>query len=873
MIGDKQKRLTEISHQLSVTNFIESAPSPYDKLLEESQQALSIAQRARLEAEANLELFVNPKLGKITEALEATVADIVYKDQGLQSLKANMYERRSKLVEQISGLDPKHPGYEQIKKQLAVIEAEVVEATDQLSQDIEHMLLEERSSKVTLTKQIEESLLKQIAEQKQRAAWFSQIYNEALIINQDIHRLHNQLETVENRIGFIELESKAPGFVRIESYAKPPEIPVRGGRKKIFIMVVMVGIVLGGMAPIVIDLMDRRIRTAGQVEKLLGYKPLAALMDPHQEGISPAMLTDQRRRLLLALNRDRLDAGKSSYVIALTAVGQNSAVTSLAFDLANDCQRIHFPGIVVEVNTFRPDNRYCCAGHITLHELLTSDVANLEQAIAHGDGEYPDRIAIGVPAGSLMSGYQQLQRVLTKLQEKYTFIFLDTAPVLWSADSEYFTGIADITLLLIAAYQTQPGQITRAVNLLERLDPKAISFIVTRLLMFKGGGYYTKVFTRTEVNVVINRNADLESKARSIQKTQLLYLLHSGNLYGTERMALATLEGLRPHFRPVLLAPPGPVHRAAEQMGIASHVFTGKRDLFKQLPRFLKGQKQIALCATGVSHSLLFLLVNLGYRVRNVHLHLVHGGTDERLSYGRKKLLNRLPVTLIAVSEFVKSRLLAYGVAEGQVKVLENFLPDDQIQQAPKRATFTEPGIKRVLLISRVDPIKRIDLLLDALDLEPALQNLTFRILGTGWDLDNLRQRARLRHPNVTFIGFSDQVPLELAKSDLLLHTCPEEPFGLAILEAMAAKVPVLLPDQGGAAVLIPAATDIAQAAGLHFNANDAHDLAQKLMSLQLASTEQLNQMVDRAYQHLWEHYSSQARLPAYQAQFAELES
>jgi glycosyltransferase involved in cell wall biosynthesis len=89
----------------------------------------------------------------------------------------------------------------------------------------------------------------------------------------------------------------------------------------------------------------------------------------------------------------------------------------------------------------------------------------------------------------------------------------------------------------------------------------------------------------------------------------------------------------------------------------------------------------------------------------------------------------------------------------------------------------------------------------------------------------------------------------------------------------MAAKVPVLLPDQGGAAVLIPAATDIAQAAGLHFNANDAHDLAQKLMSLQLASTEQLNQMVDRAYQHLWEHYSSQARLPAYQAQFAELES
>ena len=41
----------------------------------------------------------------------------------------------------------------------------------------------------------------------------------------------------------------------------------------------------------------------------------------------------------------------------------------------------------------------------------------------------------------------------------------------------------------------------------------------------------------------------------------LVYALHSGNLYGTERMALATLQGLRDRFDPVLLAPPGPALR------------------------------------------------------------------------------------------------------------------------------------------------------------------------------------------------------------------------------------------------------------------------------------------------------------------------
>lgn len=358
-----------------------------------------------------------------------------------------------------------------------------------------------------------------------------------------------------------------------------------------------------------------------------------------------------------------------------------------------------------------------------------------------------------------------------------------------------------------------------------------------------------------------------------MQTTQLLYVLHSGNLFGTERMALATLDGLRQHFHPVLLAPPGPVHQAAEQMGIDSYVFTGSLNLLKQLPQFLKNHTQVALCATGVSHSLLFLLLNLHYRLRNVHLHLTHGGTDEKLSYGKKKFLNRLPITLIAVSEFVKSRLLAHGVAEGKIKILENFLPDNQIQQAPKRTAYKLTGIKKVLVISRIDPIKRVDLLLDALSLEHGLQNLEIRILGTGWDLEKLSLHARENHPNVTFVGFSDQVPLELSQSDLLLHLCPEEPFGLAILEAMAAKVLVLVPDQGGAANLIPFVTDPKQALGIHFKANDPNDLAHKLLSLQTMGAKQLNKMVDGAYQHLWEHYSSRARLADYQAQFAEIES
>jgi len=42
-----------------------------------------------------------------------------------------------------------------------------------------------------------------------------------------------------------------------------------------------------------------------------------------------------------------------------------------------------------------------------------------------------------------------------------------------------------------------------------------------------------------------------------------------------------------------------------------------------------------------------------------------------------------------------------------------------------------------------------------------------------------------------------DNVPEELAGADLLLHTCPIETFGMAVLEAMAANLPTLVPTRG----------------------------------------------------------------------------
>ena len=341
--------------------------------------------------------------------------------------------------------------------------------------------------------------------------------------------------------------------------------------------------------------------------------------------------------------------------------------------------------------------------------------------------------------------------------------------------------------------------------------------------------------------------------------TPLVYALHSGNLYGTERMALVTAEGLANEYPPIIFAPPGPALQEATRMGFETHAFSSAKEFAITLRPIFARHREMIFMATGVVHSLACLAWNVLYRRKVHHFHLVHGGTDELLSYGRKRRLNGTGVKLVAVSEFVKSRLIAHGANPNQIVVIENFLPDDQIQKAPKRPAFSGPGIHRVVVVSRVDPIKRIDLLLDAVEQNEALRRLDFRILGTGSEFEQLKNRAAQSCPNVAFVGFTSAVAEELAASDLLLHLCPVEPFGLAILEAMAARLPVLVPDSGGASSIIEPGIS-----GYRFQANSAADLGQQLQRVGTQTALELNSTVEQAWTRLLSHYSTQSGLDQY---------
>jgi glycosyltransferase involved in cell wall biosynthesis len=339
----------------------------------------------------------------------------------------------------------------------------------------------------------------------------------------------------------------------------------------------------------------------------------------------------------------------------------------------------------------------------------------------------------------------------------------------------------------------------------------------------------------------------------------LIYALHSGNLYGTEKMALSTVAGLLDRFSPLIMAPPGPALEEASRRGYAVAPFQNVWQFSRALRSALGRSSEIAFLATGVMHSAVCLALNKLYRRRIAHLHLVHGGAAEALSYGRKKKLNGKPVGFVAVSSYVRERLVAHRVNAHQIEVIENFLPDAQLAACPRREPFRVRGIRRLIVVSRLDPEKRVGLLLDALERDPGSKRFEVRIFGTGWEGDTLKRRAEAAGLNVIFNGFHSRVDRFLAESDLLVHLCPVEPFGLAIIEAMAAGVPVLVPNAGGAGSLVEDGVS-----GFHFCAGDAEHLNLQLGRIAGADASRLNAVVHEGRRLLATRFSESARLGDY---------
>lgn len=130
-------------------------------------------------------------------------------------------------------------------------------------------------------------------------------------------------------------------------------------------------------------------------------------------------------------------------------------------------------------------------------------------------------------------------------------------------------------------------------------------------------------------------------------------------------------------------------------------------------------------------------------------------------------------------------------------------VPPPYVADQPQKGARSAPAERvphLVLFLSRLHPVKRIEILLDAWPaIRKAMPDAQLVIAGTGKESYERALRARARQlslgESVTFTGFvsgSDKRSL-FAKASVFVLPSQHENFGVVVLEALAAGIPVVV--------------------------------------------------------------------------------
>ncbi|HUT22487.1 MAG TPA: glycosyltransferase [Candidatus Bipolaricaulota bacterium] len=192
--------------------------------------------------------------------------------------------------------------------------------------------------------------------------------------------------------------------------------------------------------------------------------------------------------------------------------------------------------------------------------------------------------------------------------------------------------------------------------------------------------------------------------------------------------------------------------------------------------------------------------------------------------------------TVVCVSEFVKKELEKIKVKN--VKVIYNgidlskkFFQEDIYQNlADKNYSDFEKKHFNVCSISRLSHEKNLGLLIKAIgELKTEIPDIHLTIIGEGpsrQDLEGLIDILKIKDSVVLF-GFQENVYEWLEDFDLFVLPSKKEAFGIAILEAMLAKVPVIAANVGGLPEIIKNNEN-----GLLFETDNVQDLKQAILKL-----------------------------------------
>lgn len=161
-------------------------------------------------------------------------------------------------------------------------------------------------------------------------------------------------------------------------------------------------------------------------------------------------------------------------------------------------------------------------------------------------------------------------------------------------------------------------------------------------------------------------------------------------------------------------------------------------------------------------------------------------------------VLSIAPTRVVAVAGAIADRLAGHGQRRVPLSVIRNAVatPDLPDRLTARAELGLSPQQPVALCLARLQPQKRHDVLLRAWAAQDP--GAVLLIAGDGALRAELETQARPLGERVRFLGNCDNVPTLLAAADITVLTSDWEGLPMAVLESMAAGIPVVAGDVDG---------------------------------------------------------------------------
>jgi L-malate glycosyltransferase len=221
-----------------------------------------------------------------------------------------------------------------------------------------------------------------------------------------------------------------------------------------------------------------------------------------------------------------------------------------------------------------------------------------------------------------------------------------------------------------------------------------------------------------------------------------------------------------------------------------------------RLARYLREQKvSVAHANDFYSNLMLIPVARLAGVPVVIGSHRQLGDLLTRNQFWAQTQVFRLCDRVVCNSQAAADRLRHAGVPEHKLRVIHNGIPDE-VFATTQPALEKEPGTVTVGMVSRMnDPVKQHAMLIRVVArLSQRLPQLRLVLVGDGPlrpGLETLASELQVAN-RITFLGDRRDIPAALASLDIAVLPSASESLSNAILESMAAGLPVVASRTGG---------------------------------------------------------------------------